>query len=137
MPDRKPIVQAMLLADFVYMDRDSGKKVIAGTFSHLRAEAFPAVFPRTTWAFIAITEIYGEAEFTLQYRDLQTNAVLLECPPIKISGANPLAVIELGVEVPNLPMPHPGAYSFDLMREDEMFHSLRVTVSQLTQEPSP
>ena len=37
-----PIVQAILLADHVYQDRETGKYVIAGTFNQLRGQAFPA-----------------------------------------------------------------------------------------------
>ena len=39
----KPLLQALLLADHVYQDRDTGKKVIAGTFNQLHlTKAKPA-----------------------------------------------------------------------------------------------
>ena len=126
----KPILQALVLADHVYTDKHSGKKVIAGTFNHLSASQFPAQFSRSTWAFICLTDVQGKVEVNLRYVDLSTNELLMETKAITVTSRDPLASPELMVEVPPFPMPHEGVYAFEVHVGGEMLGSVRVQVSK-------
>ncbi|MFQ5804841.1 MAG: hypothetical protein ACE5I3_00160 [Phycisphaerae bacterium] len=126
----KPVLQAIVLADQVYTDRDSGKKVIAGTFNRLWATEFPARFSRPTWAFICLTNLQGRVEVNLRYIDLSSSEVLMETKPIPVQSEDRLASLELMVQVPPFPMPHEGVYAFEVHAAGEMLGSVRLQVNK-------
>jgi len=128
---RKPVVQALVLADHIYVDAATGKKVIAGAFHALWAGKFPTKLARTTWAYICLTEVRGSVSVSLKYTDLQTNQVLLSTSAVDIKSDNPLASHEMIVEVPPFPMPHAGTYVFEVFSGGESLGSLRLTVAEL------
>ena len=128
---QKPVLQALVLADHVYIDGASGKKVIAGTFNRLFASAFPTKLGRTTWAYVCMTEVRGCVPVSLKYTDLQTNEVLLSNKPLEITSIDPLASHELVVEVPPFPMPHQGTFIFEVFAGQESIGSLRISVEPL------
>lgn len=130
----KPVLQALVLADQIYVDRRTGKKVIAGTFDRLWARDFPTKYRTTTWAFVSLTDLQGSAQIQLRYTDLRTNEVLLVTKPMAVTCDNPLQSVELFVEVPPFPMPYPGAYAFELYVGEELLGSLRVSVMQFQGE---
>ena len=130
----KPVLQALVLADQVYVDGRTGKKVIAGTFDRLSARKFPATFQRTTWAFVSLTDIQGSASIHLRYTDLHANEVLLGTKRMTVTCNDPLRSVELIIEVPPFPMPHAGPYAFELYTGEELLGSLRVSVTQIKGE---
>lgn len=131
---QKPILQALVLADHVYVDAATGKKIIAGTFSQLLAASFPRMFGRTTWAYVCLTEVRGTVPIALRYTDLQTNEVLLSTRALTIQSDDPLASRELMIEVPPFPMPHAGTYVFEVYAGDEAIGSLRILAVKLQTE---
>jgi hypothetical protein len=127
----RPILQALVLADHVYIDAKTGKKIIAGTFNHLAAPNFPSAFGRTTYAFISMTEVHGTTPVTLRYTDLSTSETLLEIRDLPMEAPNdPLATVEMVVELPRFPMPHEGIFAFEVYAHDEPIGSLRIQVSK-------
>ena len=129
----KPILQALVLADHVYTDVQTGKKIIAGTFSRLWTPDFPAKFGRPTYAFVCLTGLQGDLQIHLRYVDLSASAneVLMETQPIGVKSQDPLATLELVVEVPPFPMPHEGTYAFELHAGGEMLGVVRVQAKRL------
>jgi hypothetical protein len=125
----KPILQALLLADHVYTDAGTGKKVIAGTFDCLFGKEFPSEFYPVTYAYVCITDVHGEVPLILRYVDLSTNEVLMECGPIEVDSPDPLASIDFAVQVPPIPMPHQGVFAFELHACNELLGFLRITVT--------
>ena len=103
-------LQALLLADFVYQDRDSGKYVIAGTFHAVNVAAFPATLGRSVGAFVVLTGRREGAEVALSLVEAQTGAVLLRSPPLTLPAVEGDAPLEFAVELPPLPLPRPGGY---------------------------
>lgn len=130
----KPVLQALILADQIYVDRRTGKNVIAGTFRRLWARDFPTKYRTTTWAFVSLTDIQGSAQIHLRYTNLRTNEVLLGTKPMTVTCDDPLQSVELFVEVPPFPMPHPGVYAFELYVGEELLGSLRISVAQIKGE---
>lgn len=128
-----PVLQALVLADHVYDDRQTRKKVIAGTFNQLWSKQFPDRFSRTTFAFISLTDVRGEQKLMLRYVDLADNAVLMETH-FAVRSGDPLESVEIVIEIPPFPMPHPGAYAFEVLAGSEPLGSLRMTVRPF-QEP--
>lgn len=130
----KPVLQALVLADQIYVDARTGKKVIAGTFNNLWAPSFPAQFERTTYAFICLTGIRDTVELILRYVDLRSNEVLMETNPFSVSCDNPLKSVEILQPVPHFPMPHEGVYAFEVYAGAEMLGSLRISASKKAPE---
>src|SRR4051794_11462667 len=97
-------LQALLLADSIYQDRDSGKYVIAGTFHTVNVRGFPSMLGRSVGAFIALTGGTAEAELELSLVEESTDAVLLRSGTLTIPAADGDAPLELAVELPSLPL---------------------------------
>lgn len=124
---RKPTLQALVLADQIYVDQMTGKKVIAGVFNKLWAPDFPTTFGQVTWAYICVTDIQGSVPFHLRYTDLQSNEVLMSTHAINVESKDPLASPEFIIQVPGFPMPHPGTYLFEVYAGDEAIGALRIS----------
>ncbi len=135
MKDETPKIQSLVLADQVYVDRNTGKKIIAGTFNQLWAKEFrpDLKFGRTTWAYACLTGLQGEHKVKLVYTDLQSDQALMQTSEMTVISKDPNAGLELILEVPPFPMPHPGVYVFEVMVDDNSIGALRVKVGKATQ----
>jgi hypothetical protein len=203
----KPLLQALLLADHVYQDKDTGKKVIAGTFNSLSISktkappkdsdqaaarrgppdpgatgaAGPAVGrpqqnapqhdvpqhdvpqqntpqqnipqqnvpqqnrplsaaeitrPGNPTAFISLTDFRGPTDLELRYVDLTDQGVLLMLK-FRVFSDDPLKTVEAILPVPPLPTPHPGVYALELLFNEELLGSLRVTAVEVPAPSGP
>lgn len=130
-----PMLQALLLADQVYVDRMTAKNVIAGTFDSLASPSFPAQFHAVTWAYICLTEIRGECNISLKYVDLSTNQVLLQTKEMNVKSESPLHSVEIALPVPHLPMPHAGDYALQIHCGFAMLGMRRISVMQISEGP--
>jgi hypothetical protein len=131
-PTRRPppVLQALVLADHIYEDKRTGKKVIVGTFNRIWAKEFPSVLGRSTFAYLCLTDVDGTAELQLRYTDLTDHSVLTESTRAPISARDRLSSSEIIIEVPPLPMPHEGAYAFEAYVDDRLIGSLRITAGR-------
>lgn len=130
----RPVLQALVLADQVYVDKRTGKKIIAGTFNRLWAQGLPAKLGKFTYAYICLTDVQGSLDIHLKYVDLKTNEVLLESPTVNVVSEDRLASTEMIVEVPQFPMPREGFYAFEVYAGKDMLGSLRIQVSLRSKE---
>jgi len=128
-----PVLQALVLADYVYQDAKTGKKVIAGTFNRLTSLQFPCVFSRPTWAYVCLTGIRDKTPLSLQYVDLQDNRVLMKFD-LQVEADDPLRSIELIFEVPQFPMPHEGVYAFEILHDGTQLGSVRILVDRAQEQ---
>lgn len=128
----KPKLQALVLADHVYQDMITGKKVIAGTFNSIWSRNFGdnVRLGRTTYAYISLTNVRGKTELSLRYVDLSDESQLL-ATPLTVESENPLTTVELVIEVPPFPLPKPGIFAFEVVSEDDPIGSLRIAVNEL------
>jgi len=133
----KPVLQALILADQIYVDRTTGKKVIAGTFHRLWSSHFPVNFERATWAYISLTEVVDVARVSLAYVDLSNHQVLMKTPHVELKSSSPLQTVDFVCPVPPFPMLHAGVYAFEAYVDDELLGSLRITVNQIETGDKP
>jgi len=145
--DVKPILQALLLADRVYEDKTTGKRVIAGTFNQLtlipgalrpqeievdgvkRAMIPGGLHAGSPYAFVSLTEIHGTISCVLRYVDLQDNKVLMETE-FQVSCDDPLHTVEAVLPMPPLPADKAGIHALELLCDDEPLGSLRIIVDE-------
>jgi len=146
--DVKPVLQALLLADRVYEDKTTGKRVIAGTFNRVcfkrgalkpqqieedgvRRQVIPGgMHAGSPYAFISLTEIRGTISCVLRYVDLQDNKALLESK-FEIRCDDPLQTVEVVLPMPRLPTEKAGIHALELLCNNDPVGSLRITVEEL------
>jgi hypothetical protein len=147
----KPVVQALLLADHVYEDRRSGKKVIAGVFRNLffkRLEDMQAEMEKhggkaipggmlagSPYAYVSLTNVRGEQPFSLRYVDLEQDVPLFQTE-FKVSCPDPLQVVELVFPLPPLPSTKAGVFALELVWCDDPIGYYRITVVEVPKEDS-
>jgi len=147
----KPILQALLLADHVYQDRQTGKTVVAGVFDALWIKRPTPTGPTgegpgtraipvqdvqqagSPYAYINLREVRAGTSVELRFVNLESNEVVFRSNPIAIPCENPLRRVEIVIPVPKLPM-IPGTYAFEVLCEDELIGSHRVVVSEMSAE---
>src|SRR5687767_11671591 len=140
----RPVLQAMVLADHVYRDADTGKFLIIGTFGNFFIRPLPKAVPdgekdpdiqgeqrRSTtgdvsqagspYLYLALTGIHGKQSLQLQFVDLDDSSVSLK-GEIEITSPDPLILGEFKVGLPPLlpMMKKPGTYSLDLLYDGEI-----------------
>ena len=144
---RKPVLQAMVLADHVYQDKFSGKFIIAGTFSvifHGQKVAAPNDGPTdiegdvrkiqglvsevgSPFLYLALTEIHEKVPLQLKLVDLSDASVLLEAE-FSVIAQDPTQLTEAVLPMPKLPITKFGTYSLDLLHDEETLGTWRLYV---------
>lgn len=142
----KPVLQALLLADKIYSDSSSGKKVIAGTFSKLvivnRTSTIQEGLPTTLkvpaggmhagspFAYISITDVHQEARLTLRYIQLSDveHQVFFQAE-LAATCNDPLQTVEIVVPLPPLPAIK-GVFALEVLWESDLLGSHRVVVEE-------
>lgn len=151
----KPVLQAMVLADNVYVDALSGKHVIAGTFTKIvvkkqesqpEESQDPGNGPRrvtkikdprsmgSPWLYLALFEVHGQVPIELRYINLSDSSVLFTATMMLVAP-DPVVVAEYAIPVPPLPSDKAGEFSLDALHENELLGSWRISVRR-DDEPS-
>ena len=139
------------MADHVYTDAVTGKKIVAGIFHRiLFTEPKPSEAQReganeinlqitpgghragSPFCYISMTEVRGEQEFDLRFVDLGADQVLL-ATKFRVTCNDPVEVIEVVLPLPMLPLPmppRPGTYALELLWKDEPLGSHRIIVAE-------
>ncbi len=156
---QKPILQALLVADRVYTDRDSGKKIIAGvlrkiryfvsdvaaggdsagdtksevdvekTKSKLALGGVSSTGP-TPFIYLSLTEIYGTQDFLVRYVNIETDTAKFE-RTIQIASDSPIETIEKVFPLPELPVGDSSVYAVELIWQDETLGSFRIVFEKV------
>lgn len=147
----KPVLQAMVLADHVYQDRNTGKFVIAGTFGTIWRQPPPPKPPEgapgkqpisgsytqmgSPYLYLALADVHGKAPLLLRLVDLADANPLLEAN-FEVAASDPLTMCEFVLPMPLLPAMKPGVLSLDLLFQNEILGSWRINVRDVP-PPNP
>lgn len=131
-----PDVIALLVCDQIITDRLTGKQSLIGMFSKIHARGFPAAHPQLC-VFVALTEGYGETEFTIRIADADDAR-----PPIvegrgKVRFQDPRAIANLALQFHGLTFPKPGPYRVQLFSNGELLREARLEIIKLQFPPQP
>jgi hypothetical protein len=147
----KPVLQALLLADRIYEDKATGKKIIAGIFQALyfkdmkevqselqRRGVSEAHIPGgmhagSPYAYISLTDVRGAQPFVLRYVDLGEDQPVFEAS-FTLTAQDPLATVEVVAPLPPLPTTKAGTFALELLWNDEPLGSFRIIVQELRME---
>ena len=81
-----PILQALVPADHIYRDQQTGKYVIAGPFHQLNLASFPATLGRSVGVFVALRGVVGETALEFELVGPESPEPLLLPPPASGGG---------------------------------------------------
>lgn len=148
----KPVLQSLLLADHVYSDQATGKKIIAGVFNRVQRMKAPPKPPEgeaprpvpipagglasTPFVYMAITELHGKCDFILELTDLAENVGMFKVG-FTVDCKDPLQTVEVHFPIPALALPHAGVYSLGLLWKDELLGALRILAADMEPPPPP
>jgi hypothetical protein len=148
----KPVLQALVIADHVYEDKSTGKKIIAGTFNQIFFNA-PLVVgaPQagggggptihggrqagSPYAYISLTDIHTSARLVLRF------VYLSDSPPtaifqteVEVRSPDLLQTVELTAALPALPINREGVYAFEILCDDELLGSFRIVSKEFPKQ---
>lgn len=147
----KPVLQALVVADHVYRDGNTGKHIIAGTFNSFKFSRKAPVIQTETpngtkktivaggmdsgspYAYVCLTDVFQKTKFQLQFIYLKKNDVLFWTDAV-IQNANRLGTIELVFPLPRLPIKEAGVYALEVVWENEILGSWRITAENMAQD---
>jgi hypothetical protein len=81
--------------------------------------------------YISLTGVHDSVPLELRYIDLADNKVLL-ATQFSVNCKNPLETMEFALVMPPLPIPHAGVYSLELLSNEELLGSLRITAVDIS-----
>jgi hypothetical protein len=145
----KPILQALLVADYVYRDAITQKHIIAGVFHSIRlinqapqpVEVSPEgemtrvpISPGghragSPFAYMSLTAVRGEQTFVLRYVHLDHDKLVFQTS-FKIRSEDPLGSCEAAFPLPDLPTESPGTFALELLWNDEPLGSHKIAIIQ-------
>lgn len=157
---KKLLLCAMVVAEKVYRDSDTGKFLIIGTFrkvtvhkrravsvseeaiAHDSEISGPAVVlsekdvgdAGTPSLYLAMAGIREELKLRLRYVKLDTEEVFFE-GRFEVHCTDPLVLVEKACRLPSLVGPA-GAYSLDLLCDGELLGQWRITVETIEEKES-
>src|SRR5947207_1189979 len=149
----KPVLQALVLADHVYTDSVTGKKIVAGIFHRLwfrknvppevrdvggQATATFQIQPSghqagSPFCYVSLTDVHGEQDFEMRFVDLGDNKSLFGTT-FRVKSDDPLQTVEVVVPLPMLPTNKPGTFALELLWNGEPLGAHRVVVGEIPQK---
>ncbi len=147
-----PKLQSLLLADKIYEDRATGKKVVAGIFHKLffqkqtlvrevveggekRVLIPGGMQSGSPSCYISLTDVSGRVKFELRYVSLKDETVLLKTGFL-VESEDRLGTVEIILPLPTLPTLYAGVFALELLADDEPLGSLRVIVEEIQPPPT-
>jgi hypothetical protein len=139
----KPVLQALVVADRVYEDRN-GKKIIVGTFNSWGFSKRPPISciendngtstpiivggmqAGSPFAYLSLTDICVGTKLTLRFVNLTKNQVLFGTDVTIAQPVDRLQMVELVFPLPVLPITEAGTYALEILCEDEILGSWRI-----------
>jgi hypothetical protein len=80
------------------------------------------------FVYVCLTDIHASVKLELRYVDLRDHKSLMRAE-LEVQCNDPLRAVEISIPVPApLPTPHDGVYSMELLCDEELLGSWRVSV---------
>ncbi|MEI8371387.1 MAG: hypothetical protein WCJ35_00980 [Planctomycetota bacterium] len=145
----KPVLQALVLADRVYRDAVSGKRIIAGTFTSFWFSKTPAhkevtqpdgtkrrllaggLQAGSPWAYLSLTDVVDGTKLLLQFVNVGTQKQLFSTE-VELKCTDRLATVEVELALPMLPIDAKGVYAFEVLCDGELLGSYRIHAVEMT-----
>jgi hypothetical protein len=125
-----PSALAILLCDWIIIEHGTGKKTLVGLFDNLNAASFPVVRPMGFYA--RLTDLEGHYHFTLRIVRLDRDKEeLMAGAEFEHKADDPLAILEVALNLPAVPFTATGRYEFQLSTDGVYRGRATLNVQQL------
>lgn len=124
----QPVCIAVILCNEVIEDKRTSNKTLVGLFNAVGVSALPATHPRL-FLFASLTDIHADASVSFSVR-APSGREALRIDGVAGSGGDPLAVIDLVVEVLGLTLAEEGVHFVDVLSGDTLLSTRRFTVAR-------
>jgi len=134
----KPLLHAVVMCDYVHMDKSTRKFSLLGTFTGIQISTkFPAIY-QPVGVFVMVSHWTSDQSlrFRVVYNLLE---VVAESREIKVKKHPPSATVSFGLNLPPLPLPLPGHYAIQVLVDKEILHQFifdAELVQQQGQQPA-
>lgn len=127
-----PTLLSILICDSIIIEKATEKKSLIGIFDVLHSTNLPAVRPMGFFA--RLTDLEGEYRFVVRVVHLSVDGEkvvsAVETAPVPIS--DPLAVLDLALNLPPMQFPSFGRYEFQLLANDCYMGRSTMTVTEIS-----
>ena len=123
-----PLCVAIVLCNEIIEDKRTSNKTLVGLFNSVGVSALPATHPRL-FLLASLTNLREDLPVSLSVRS-HTGRELLRVEGAVSSGGDPLAVVDLVLEVLGLTVQEEGVHFVDVLSGDVLLGSRRFTVTR-------
>jgi hypothetical protein len=121
-----PEVLALVVADTVHRDDETGKVYIIGTRFTIHARAFPWTHPRIA-AYMALVEGRGEVKLEIRVVDMDEGNPIAQTE-VMVTFPDPLDELDLAIFLSDVVFPEPGEYRLQLYADDQFLRERRLSL---------
>jgi hypothetical protein len=127
-----PICVAIVLCNEVIEDKRTNNKTLVGLFNVINTSQLPAVHPRM-FVMASLTNLRGRQKIVFSLKNPNNE----EFARIEGEAASddPLAVLDIVVELMGLPINFEGTHYIDILADNDLLSSRRFTVARI--QPGP
>lgn len=112
-----PSVLAILLCDWIIIEQGTEKKTLVGMFDALNSEVFPVA--QKIGFYARLTDLEGDYRFTIRIVRLDgEKEELMGGAEAEYKATGRLDILEIALNLPQVPFPRPGRYEFQLFAND-------------------
>jgi len=127
-----PVVRAILLADQVYQDQQTGKFVVAGTFDQIFVPEFPGTHGSTS-LYINLGDFHGSHELGVRLIRLEDGFEMGNSGSLEIQQDDRARHAEFHVRLPPMEFDRAGPYSIEVVWDGQLIGECRIQVAQAPQ----
>jgi uncharacterized protein DUF6941 len=124
-----PSVLAILLCDWIIVEQGTEKKTLVGLFNNLNASAFPT--GQRVGFYARLTDLEGDYRFQIRIvRLVEESEEVMGGAEAPFRADDRLAILEMAVNLPFVPLVAPGSYEFQLFSDDVYLGRATLNVQQ-------
>ncbi|MHC4939046.1 MAG: DUF6941 family protein [Planctomycetota bacterium] len=124
-----PVVRAILLADEVYQDLQTGKFVIAGTFDQIVVPEFPGEHPSSA-LYVNLGDFHGSHELSVRLIRLDDGFEVGRSPVLQIEQDDRDRHEEFRLPLPPMQFDTEGPYALEVLWDHSLLGECRIQVVQ-------
>ncbi len=123
-----PVCVAIVICNEIIEDKRTSNKTLVSLFNSLGVSALPAAHPRL-FLLVSLTNLRDELPVSFSVRS-HSGHEILRVEGAASSGGDPLAVVDLVLEVLGLTVHEEGVHFVDVLSGDSLLGSRRFTVTR-------
>lgn len=125
----QPVCVAIVICNEIIEDKRTSNKTLVSLFNSIGVQSLPATHPRL-FLLASLTNLGADLPVSFSIKS-HSGREIMRVDGVTSSGGDPLAVIDLVVEVLGLTLEEEGVHFVDVVSGDALLGSRRFTVQRL------